>query len=226
MFVLLLTLAAELCVAVCVAVCVAGRYRAPRPYWPARTLPQLRAFTPETQARIRRELLSGAPPWIAWPERYLKGGDDWHVIPLFAFGTWLAPSALFPHTTSVLRRCEGMRTALFSKLNPGTRLTPHHGYACLSNRMLRCHVVLQCEARKSYLEVNGKRRYVSQGDVVVFDDSLLHTAGNEGGLPRFVLLVDFDRPRCVAPGTSPVEATTDELVALCKEFGIPEARVG
>lgn len=96
----------------------------------------------------------------------------------------------------------GLRTAIFSRLDGQTRLTPHVGYPFLANRVLRCHVVLNCENNTCYVEVEGRRVYVSKGDVVVFDDSKLHSAGNEGTQQRIVLLLDIDRPKHIKPGTA------------------------
>ena len=50
-----------------------------------------------------------------------------------------------PLATRLLRAIPGVRTALFSRLGPGTRLAPHRGWASLANHVLRCHLVRAVE---------------------------------------------------------------------------------
>ena len=138
-------------------------------------------------------------------------------MPLFAFDTWLATAAHFPYTRAQLERVGGLRTALFSRLDPGARLVPHYGYDFLANGVLRCHIVLQCD--RCYVEVRGERRYARTGDTVVFDDSQPHSAGNEAARPRVVLLLDVDRPPHVPRGTSE-SGGTPELASIVREFGV------
>ncbi|KAJ1424669.1 hypothetical protein B484DRAFT_316921, partial [Ochromonadaceae sp. CCMP2298] len=48
-----------------------------------------------------------------------------------------------PHTTRLLRTLQPfIRTALFSKLGPGTKLSSHTGWADLANYVLRSHLCL------------------------------------------------------------------------------------
>ena len=50
--------------------------------------------------------------------------------------------ALCPQTVALLKRVPGVRTALLSKLGPGTVLGAHRGWADLSNHILRTHLGL------------------------------------------------------------------------------------
>lgn len=93
-------------------------------------------------------------PWFDWPEEALYGSStDWKVFPLaYTFPAdgsvptrWLdKPCAAMPKTAALLRGIPGIRTALISRLGPGSELEPHQGWAALANHVIRCHFVLDC----------------------------------------------------------------------------------
>lgn len=151
--------------------------------------------------------------WYQWPEKELwnKPGDDWTVCPLFGFGQWNAQSAKkFPQTVQLLKEIPGLRTAIFSRLGPKTKLQPHQGWASLANEVLRCHlgVVVPSDGR-SGVEVEEEFRQIRKGDWIVFDDSKLHIGVNEGSTERIVLLIDINRPWWVRWGKSTVSETAE-----------------
>lgn len=116
--------------------------------------------------------------WVPWPEDHftLQHDDDntrdWTVFPLVhtfpAFDvskkSWVASTCnACPKTTGLLKQLPRIRTALFSKLGPGTQvfvffnfyiqilfmtqllvsqLSSHTGWADLANHVLRCHLCL------------------------------------------------------------------------------------
>lgn len=190
----------------------------PREFWSIDTLPQLNVFDNTCINNVCDELDKHNLGWKSWPERRLHNGG-WTIIPLFAFHTWLPASEHMIYTSRILHNIHGLRTALFSRMEPGVRLTPHYGYSFLANNVLRCHIVLKCDNNTCYVEVNGKKRYVSLEDKIIFDDSLLHSAGNEGSQDRIVLILDIDRPLHVPRGTA-VKGKTVELAEIAREFGI------
>lgn len=191
----------------------------PKRFWSVQTLPQLKIFDERCISHVKTDLKRWTGEWINWPEQELENTMGWTIIPLFAFNTWLPAANHMSFTKNIVNSVPGMRTALFSRLRPGVRLTPHRGYAFLANHVLRCHIVLECVDQTCYVEVNGRKKYANQGDIIVFDDSLMHTAGNEGSQDRIVLILDVERPPHVSKGTATVGKTI-ELVNLAKEFGI------
>ncbi len=80
--------------------------------------------------------------------------------------------------------------ALFSRLQPGTHIKPHHG---MLNTRLICHLPLivpdGCGIR-----VGAKSRQWESGKLLVFDDSFEHEAWNNGSSDRTVLLFEVWRP--------------------------------
>ena len=179
------------------------------------------------------EELRAAPPekWHAWPETtlYMAAGADggsgagapqpaWTVIPFcYTFPSdtgdtkWVPSScAVLPRAAAALRALPGLKTALLSRLGPGTRLAPHQGWKEISNHVLRCHLALRIpQPGASGVTVEGSTRLHEEGALLCFDDSLTHSAFNEGAEDRVVLIFDIARPAGVPEGTAQDGATAE-----------------
>ncbi len=79
---------------------------------------------------------------------------------------------------------------LFSLLRPGARIPPHNG---LINTRLICHLPLivpeGCRFR-----VGNEMRSWTEGETLIFDDSIEHEAWNDSDKTRVILLFDIKRP--------------------------------
>lgn len=175
-----------------------------------------------------------AGPWQPWPEYSLwrpEDGHDWRVVP-FAHTfpaddesrrVWVESSAAaFPATVALLRRIPGLRTALLSRLGPKTALASHQGWAQLSNHVLRCHIGVDvpggAAGRLSGVVVDDEIRHHAEGEMLVFDDSKVHSAFNHHPTrSRTVLIIDIARPPQVPPGCA-TGGTTEELEAFLTHF--------
>ena len=150
-------------------------------------------FTPQLEAswQLIRKELDRVPPknFKEWFERDLYT-NRWLVYGLYAFGKKLGVNCeLCPETVKLVEQIPDLVTAGFSKLMPGTRIKPHTGY---TNAVLRCHLGLRVpEPEKCALKVAGVERTWQEGKCLVFDDTSIHEAWNEGDNPRIVLLLDF-----------------------------------
>ena len=126
-------------------------------------------------------------PWVQ-REMY---GEGWSVYGFYAFGTTI-PDALAPcpATAAALSAVPGLVTAGFSRLAPGTHITPHVGWV---KTVYRLHLGLvvppECAMR-----VGSETRPWEEGRCVIFDDTVEHEAWNRSGEDRGVLLLDFLRP--------------------------------
>ena len=165
--------------------------------------------------------------FVPWPEASLyQPGMEWRVLPfLHTFpaddpttSTWVpSTTAACPSTVQLLKRLPGIRTALVSRMGPRTSLTPHAGWAALSNHVLRVHVGLDIPGAEHHASgvVVGEDHHIqyhSTGGVLVFDDSLVHSAFNHHAtLSRTVLIIDILRPPGFPPGSSDGEATPELL---------------
>jgi len=187
---------------------------------------------------IRDEVedLSARGGFVDWPETALyrpEAGDSWRVLPVLytlpadvGETTWVARSfveAHMPRTAAQLAALPGLRTALFSRLGPGTVLTPHSGWAALSNHVLRCHLALSVPpspsgAPMSGVTVGSALCAHEEGEILVFDDSHIHSAfNNDASASRLVLIIDIVRPAEARRGIA-VGGTTAELEAFVDYF--------
>ena len=78
----------------------------------------------------------------------------------------------------------------FYFLKPGARLRPHVG----THGRLAAHLGLVVPEGCCSLTVGGQKREWREGEVMVFDDTFVHEAVNEGDKPRVVLAVFFLHP--------------------------------
>jgi len=81
--------------------------------------------------------------------------------------------------------------ALFSKLRAKTKIPPHNG---MVNTRLICHLPLIVPANCGALRVGNEARPWVEGELLIFDDSMLHEAWNDSDSERVVLLFDIWRP--------------------------------
>lgn len=174
--------------------------------------PQLKRLADNYEI-IEKEYIAGGYSVYDWPEKslLLKRSDEWKVVPLYGFGIWNKQyTEKFSETIKLLKEVPGLRSAIFSRLGPGTRLKKHQGWASLSNEVLRCHmgvVVPDPSLGRSGVEVEDEFRQVKKGDWIVFDDSKIHIGVNESNQTRTVLLLDIERPWWIKKGKSTVPDT-------------------
>ena len=106
-------------------------------------------------------------------------------------------------------------------MGPKTSLAPHTGWADLANHVLRCHlplVVPDSDSLPCGLIVDDDIRHHKVGDIIVFDDSKMHSAfNNHASADRFVLIFDLARPEGVPLGEA-LGSTTDELQGFIDYF--------
>mmetsp|Transcript_7307 Transcript_7307/g.12744 ORF Transcript_7307/g.12744 Transcript_7307/m.12744 type:complete len:364 (+) Transcript_7307:226-1317(+) len=158
--------------------------------------------------------------WTPWPEQSLyKAVDqngDWKVIPLMhTFPAWnpartrLIESnvAACPRTMDLLQQLPGLRTALFSRLGPKTRLSYHQGWADLSNHVIRIHLPLVMPNQRDFpnscgMVVEDEIKFHQPGELLAFDDSKLHKAFNASDEERVLLIFDLMRPENMPKGVA------------------------
>ena len=156
--------------------------------------------------------------WKTWPETYLyKNKDGWKIFPFYGFYHWVPENCeKCPVIYNILKKIPGLRTATLSRLGSNTQLKPHYGYNSLSNYILRCHYGILVD-KGCIIGCENDIREMKENDIIVFDDSKLHYAENNGNHDRIVLILDIDRPNFIKKGTSIVEKT-DELTELLNFF--------
>jgi beta-hydroxylase len=124
----------------------------------------------------------------------LAGDRRWKILPLYAYGRWVAANERrCPATAAALRGIPGLQAAMFSILQAGKELPPHRGP---NAGVLRYHLALKVPQPASAcgICVGGEVRHWEDGKSMVFDDIHEHHAWNRTHEDRVVLFVDFARP--------------------------------
>lgn len=127
----------------------------------------------------------------------LNHSDRWSTYALWRNGQPVAENlARCPATAAALEAVEMAEigglcpNAMFSVLAPHTLIPPHHGE---TNARLVVHLPLIVPPNCTY-RVGFERREWTEGDVLIFDDTIEHEARNDGDLPRTVLIFDVWNP--------------------------------
>jgi len=169
-----------------------------------------------------------------WPESNLYSrkdqNGDWKVVPLLytfpatdaSSSKWVGPNCdQCPMTTSLLKSVPGIRTALFSRMGPRTKLSAHRGWADLANYVLRCHLPLkvpETPVNCCGVWVEGHVKNHKVGDIIVFDDSRTHKAFNASpDQDRVVLIFDIIRPSHIPLGLAEA-GHTEALDSFIDDF--------
>jgi len=104
--------------------------------------------------------------------------------PLDALMRW------FPDTVEAVQQVPGIRSALWSLLEPGAHLPPHEG----PNRgVLRYHLGIRCHGDTA-LRVGDTATPYREGEGVLFDDTAEHEAWNYSDVRRVTLFLEVLRP--------------------------------
>jgi beta-hydroxylase len=151
----------------------------------------------DARGEIRREwdAFAGAGGRLPLIEDFLGGhqgntGSWWRAGGLITRSRPRDPlAALFPRTVEALLAVPGLLSAMWSVLGPGGELLPHTGDNAGALNYL---IGVDCPA-ESGLSVEGRKVDLSDGAVVVFDDTFPHATWNRSDRPRVVLLGDILR---------------------------------
>ena len=162
-------------------------------------------------------------PYIARQEtpdarwRALNNSRDWGVFYLWKAGEAIeANIARCPKTVAALSawpRCElpgSAPTAVFSILEPKTRIPPHTG---VNNARLICHLPLIVPPGCGF-RVGAETRGWEPGEAFVFDDTIEHEAWNDSDDTRAVLIFDIWNPYTTQAEREMVSALTTGVEAF------------
>lgn len=125
----------------------------------------------------------------------------WSAVFLWKDGAEVADIAVrCPQTMKALAAAPLCRipgrspSILFSKLQAGAKIPPHHG---LINTRLICHLPLIAPPG-SHFRVGGDVREWAEGQAWAFDDTIEHEAWNDSGRDRTILIFDVWKPEITA----------------------------
>lgn len=97
-----------------------------------------------------------------------------------------------PRTLALLEGIDGVESAYFSVMGPGTELAPHSG---VNKSILRVHLTLRTPEPigAAALRVGDTLVHHRPGVAFVFDDTVEHEAWNRGATERVTLMIDVRR---------------------------------
>jgi aspartyl/asparaginyl beta-hydroxylase (cupin superfamily) len=179
-----------------------------KPFFERRDIPQLGALERETDA-IREELLGvlaepdSLSPYVDVPDEQagsmaqLNHSTNWGSYHLYENGK-LAPehAARCPRTMAAIEALPLARMAghapsvLFSVLQPGAHIPPHHGFA---NYKLVTHLPLIVPPGCA-IRVGDQTRSWTPGECLVLDDTFEHEAWNRSDKVRVVMIFEIWNP--------------------------------
>lgn len=119
---------------------------------------------------------------------------SWKIFPLVAYGIQARRNiALCPNTWRLVRRIPGLKTAMFSILEPGKHIPAHRGPY---NGVLRLHLglVVPQPPERVRMRVGSDIVYWEEGRALIFDDAYEHEVWNDTDELRVVLFIDFAKP--------------------------------
>lgn len=127
----------------------------------------------------------------------LIDSPDWSTLMLWDGGAPVEGNIEhFPRTAAAVEKLDLVHMdkrapcIMFSRLKAGAHITPHTG---LLNVRLVCHLGLIIPEGCMF-RVGGQDREWHEGELLVFDDSVMHEAVNKGTKDRIILIFEIWRP--------------------------------
>jgi aspartyl/asparaginyl beta-hydroxylase (cupin superfamily) len=128
----------------------------------------------------------------------LADNDDWRAYYLWHYGDKnteaeaLCPTAFKALEAAPQPDIPGQAPiALYSILRPQTHIPLHNG---MVNTRLICHLPLSVPENRGAIRVGNEERPWVEGELLIFDDSMMHEAWNNGDSECTVLWFDIWRP--------------------------------
>jgi beta-hydroxylase len=144
---------------------------------------------------IRKEALniykSGKATLIKNDEFFDKIADDgWKKFYIKWYGPIVEEAySLCPKTTKIISEIPEIKLAMFSILEPGSKIPIHAGpfKGCL-----RYHLGLNC-SKGAFITIDGCKYEWKNGEDVLFDDTFMHEVQNNSNDVRIILFCDIER---------------------------------
>jgi ornithine lipid ester-linked acyl 2-hydroxylase len=152
----------------------------------------------KVQAELKALLsnIETIPEWLVITDEKnlpITRDDTWRTFFFYVYGhRFEKQCSECPETARLLDQIPGMKTALFSIMEPGTHITPHRGPY---RGVLRYHLPLLVPPQGGCgIRVGGQEATWEEGVGMFFDDTYEHEAWNESDQTRVVLFLDIVRP--------------------------------
>ncbi|NQX99247.1 MAG: aspartyl/asparaginyl beta-hydroxylase domain-containing protein [Flavobacteriales bacterium] len=132
--------------------------------------------------------------WIGERPDYLSNPVDksvaWKTLTFRIFGIDYLPNKEHcPTIAFLIDKYPFIVTAEFSLLEPETHIFPHKGF---TGDLLRSHLGLKIPKGDAAIKVGDNIARWKDGEIIVFDDSVIHEAWNKTVERRVVFMFDFE----------------------------------
>lgn len=144
----------------------------------------------ELQAMEKRQAISWEEPGRSIPDEV----PSWCCTPLVRRGVWVAQGQAFLRTSQVLSAVEELRPyeAGFARVGAGAQMQ----HEANTNFVLTLHLVLQLGRDGQYsAEVGEQHATLTQGGVLVFDPTFVHTVENASEAEMYLFYCHFYHPQ-------------------------------
>lgn len=130
---------------------------------------------------------------ISPDHRAIAPAGKWHALFLWGYGYAFDDNrARCPLTSELVERIPGLNSAFFSILAPGTHIPAHRG---VTKGLITCHLGLAIPRDgDAKMRIGERMLRWSEGETLVFDDTVDHEIWNHTGGRRIVLHIQFRRP--------------------------------
>ena len=162
--------------------------------WAQRLESQWPVILEEAEAILRHR--DSVPPLaeISIDHERIGAAGLWRSFFIWGYGIKVEKNAArCPRTTEIVEQIPGLKTALFSILEPGAHIDRHVG---VTKAILICHLGLKIPSNRKdcHMYLNGQDLTWEPGKIFVFDDTYPHEVWNNTHEERVVLLLQFKRP--------------------------------
>lgn len=150
----------------------------------------MREFTELVQSAIKIPPLGEISP----DHQRIAPDTSWKSFFFHAYGVEIPENcAKAPVTAQLVRGIPGLRSALFSIMEPGGAIPPHDG---VTKGMLNLHLGLSVPGSidDCWISIDAKKYHWQEGKVLIFDDTFIHAVENNTPHLRAILFIQFDRP--------------------------------
>jgi aspartyl/asparaginyl beta-hydroxylase (cupin superfamily) len=131
---------------------------------------------------------------ISQEQLRIENKHKWKVLVLKLFNIVNVKNCNnLPKLYSIIKKHKNIKSVIVSKLEPNSHIKPHRG---VFNGLVRYHfgIKIPKDKEKTFLKLNGEKKYWKEGDSFIFDDTEYHEAVNDSEEDRIIIMVDYERP--------------------------------
>lgn len=121
-----------------------------------------------------------------------KDKEKWHIVAMLLYGQQTSEVQNFPKTWKLVKKIPGLKSAMFSVLEPGKIIPSHRG---IYEGCLRYHLGIRIprDDSKCFIQIENFKYHWRLGEDIMFDDNFVHFAQNLSSETRVILFLDIEK---------------------------------